>query len=252
MIPLSPDQRAALRSELPPEQPGPLVARHVLNSGCGAAWADRWPAPRALLWETAGNYALWGDPSTFDPAALRRSLKGYVDAPAAWAHSLRAAFPDMVEWPRVIYRLDSAEALPPAAAAGATVRRLETDDLPHLQGLSGESRWVYRTWGDPAALLAAERAWGAFVDGRLVSVACTFFLGDRYEEIGVATEPWARRRGLNTAAAAGLCRDIFARGRLSSWSTSDDNTASRRVAEKLGFRFVRQDVLYVCGIKTPG
>jgi len=82
-------------------------------------------------------------------------------------------------------------------------------------------------------------------------VAGTFFAGAQYEDIGVVTEPGFRRRGLNTACAAALCRDVRARGHTPSWSTSADNLASLRVAEKLGFVRHRSDVLIVTGVEVP-
>ncbi len=85
----------------------------------------------------------------------------------------------------------------------------------------------------------------------LASVACTFYQGAGYEDIGVATEPEYRGLGLSVACATGLCDDIRARGRTPSWSTSPDNAASLRVAEKLGFVLDRRDVLYVVGRSVP-
>ncbi len=89
------------------------------------------------------------------------------------------------------------------------------------------------------------------MDGRLVSVAVTFFVGDRYEEIGVVTEPGFQGRGLSAACAGELARDIQARGRRASWTTAPENKASLRVAEKLGFTLDRYDQLCVVGIPTP-
>ncbi|MGH2524013.1 MAG: GNAT family N-acetyltransferase, partial [Anaerolineales bacterium] len=54
-----------------------------------------------------------------------------------------------------------------------------------------------------------------------------------------------------TACAGELCNDILDRGRRPSWSTSPDNLASLRVAEKLGFQLQRRDCLYVVGITIP-
>jgi predicted GNAT family acetyltransferase len=100
-------------------------------------------------------------------------------------------------------------------------------------------------------LAASGFAWGAFVAGQLAAVACPFFVGERYEDIGVVTEPKFRGLGLSTACAHALCGDIRARERQPSWSTSPDNTASLRVAEKLGFAVQRYDLLYVVGVRIP-
>lgn len=82
-------------------------------------------------------------------------------------------------------------------------------------------------------------------------MACTFYVGERYEEIGVATEPDHRGRGLSAASAAALCADIRARARCPSWTTSPDNVASLRVAEKLGFVRHHEDRLHLCGVPVP-
>jgi predicted GNAT family acetyltransferase len=89
------------------------------------------------------------------------------------------------------------------------------------------------------------------VDGQLAAVACTFFLGTTYEDIGVVTIPEYRRLGLSTACASALCHDIRARGHRPTWATSPDNTASLRIAEKLGFQLHRNDVSYVIGVEIP-
>jgi predicted GNAT family acetyltransferase len=86
----------------------------------------------------------------------------------------------------------------------------------------------------------------------LVSVAVPFFIGEIHEDIGVVTERAFRRQGLSTACAAALVTDIRARGRLPTWITSRENVASVGVAGRLGFRRVREDVLYVMRTPVPG
>jgi predicted GNAT family acetyltransferase len=54
----------------------------------------------------------------------------------------------------------------------------------------------------------------------------------------VTTLPEWRGRGLSTAAAALVATVIQDAGRTPVWSTGEGNAASRRVAEKLGFREV--------------
>jgi hypothetical protein len=248
MILLTPSQAAELPEWFGPERPGPLVAQHVALTGNGAILADRWPEPRAALAATADNLALAGDPAALAPADLQ-GVAGFLDAPQGFAPLLRASFPDMALWDRVIYALDGPPRLAPVV--GAEVRRLAAGDAHQLWALSRESAWVAKTWGGPQGLAASGMAWGGFAGGRLAAVACTFFAGRSYEEIGVATEPGYRGRGLSAACAAGLCGDIIARERRPSWTTSPDNAASMRVAEKLGFTLRRRDVLYVVGIPIP-
>ena len=76
-------------------------------------------------------------------------------------------------------------------------------------------------------------------------------MGQTYEDIGVVTIAKYQRQGLSTACTAALCRDVRARGHQPVWETSPDNTASLRVAEKLGFQVDRKDVLYALGVSVP-
>jgi hypothetical protein len=67
MVPISRQQLATVRGWFLPERPGPAVAQHVILTGHGRSLADRWPDPRALVVESAGNYVLAGDPDALDP-----------------------------------------------------------------------------------------------------------------------------------------------------------------------------------------
>jgi RimJ/RimL family protein N-acetyltransferase len=246
---LTPAQTATLKNWFLPERPGPLIGSHILQTGNGACFVDRWPAPQAILVETAGNYTLLGQASALTPADLHPHLQGFVETSEAFVPLLQAAFPKVESWPRLIFAQSKTPDL--ATTSPASVRRLEPVDSYHLWGLSPEVAWISKTWGGATGLAASGLAWGAFVAGQLAAVACTFFLGQTYEEIGIVTEPKFRGRGLSTACTLALCSDIQARGHQPSWTTSPDNTASLRVAEKLGFSRVRDDLLYVVGISIP-
>jgi predicted GNAT family acetyltransferase len=234
-----------------PEQPGPFIGSHVLQTGHGAGWADRWPQPRVLLIETSNNYALLGHADALNPSDWRGLIQGMVTASPDFKPLLQAVFPNLLLWDRVIYTLADAPNF--TVPAGTIVRRLTALDAYHLWGLLPDSRWIVKTWGGAAGLAGSGCAWGGFVNGRLASVACTFFMGYDYEEIGVITETEFRGRGLSGACAGALCQDIQARGKRPSWTTSPDNIPSQRVAQKLGFALHRQDILYVINsfIPTP-
>lgn len=249
MVRITLTQTAALKEWFQPERPGPLIGPHIINTGHGACHVDRWPNPQVVLVETAGNYTLLGDPQALTPDDLRPHLEGFVEAPASFVPLFEAAFPDLRTWPRIIFAQEQASET--AVAGDFTLRRLQPNDARLLDALSPQSAWISKTWGGHAGLAASGYAWGAFVDEQLASVACTFFLADTLEEIGVATEPHFQRMGLSTACAAALCRDIWSRGRRPSWTTSPDNMGSVRVAQKLGFTWQRDDVLYVVGVPIP-
>jgi len=252
MVSLMVEQLTSLREWFLPDRPGPLVGLHIIQTGNGVAWADRWPKPRAVVVDAAGNQSLCGDPEALAPAAVRGPVGGFVEAPERFAPLLHAAFPDLREWQRVVFVLDGEPRRPELRGRGqGMVRRLRTADAAAVGALSDQSLWISKTWGGAAGLAGSGTAWGAFAGGRLVAVACPFFVGDRYEDIGVATEAGFRGQGWSTACAAGVCGDIRRRGRTPSWTTAPENGASIRVAEKLGFRLERHDRMFVIGIPIP-
>jgi RimJ/RimL family protein N-acetyltransferase len=255
MILITPEQTAALRDWFIPERPGPLVGIHVIQTGNGSCFADRWPDPRAVLVVTADNYSLSGEAGAVTPDELQPLIRGFVETSPPFVPILEAVFPEGKVWDRVILEKPPSSHTPSLTGIeqrrNLQVRSLKPADVQDLQGLSHDSAWISNTWGGAKGLASSGCAWGVFVDGRLASVACTFFCGEKYEDIGVVTEAEFRGLGLSTACAAALCGDIEARGRRPSWTTSPDNIGSLRVAEKLGFEVQRNDRLYVIGIPIP-
>ncbi len=83
--------------------------------------------------------------------------------------------------------------------------------------------------------LTDEAAAGAIVHGKLRALAHTNALTERYGDIGVTTEEAWRGRGFATACASIVAKEIQRIGRIPVWSAGEDNWASLRVAEKLGF-----------------
>lgn len=86
---------------------------------------------------------------------------------------------------------------------------------------------------------------GAVVDGNIVAIAHTYAETDLHADIGVSTiETW-RERGFATAAASLVAQKIQAKGKVPAWSCGADNTASLRVAQKLGFTEVARRVYVI-------
>ncbi len=249
MIEISRAQLDMLAPWFRPEAPGPLIGPHVIHTGVGRAWVDGWPDVQAVVVETHYNFIMLGDPTALDPHALSKIVAGYVAAPASFLPLLEATFPTLAKWPRRIGWLPNAPIQPPPVEA--ELRRFWLDDADDLERLSAESFWVSQTWGGGRALAQSGYGWGAWVNGVLASIACTFYLGNDYEDIGIVTETPYRGTGLSSACTYELCLDIIARGRTPSWSTSPDNVGSWRVAQKVGFVQQRQDWLYVVGREIP-
>ena len=249
MIEISRAQLDMLAPWFRPEVPGPIVASHVLRTGHGRAWVDRWPDVQAVVVESESNLVMAGDPTVLDPTELAQTAAGFVAAPEEFVPLLEATYPTLHKWPRIVGKLPSPPIQPPAVQA--ELRRFCAADADDLANLSAESIWVARTWECAENFARSGYGWGAWVDGVLASVACTFFLGEEHEDIGIVTEPGYQGNGLSSACTYELCLDIVARRRTPTWSTSKDNFASWRVAEKLGFVHVRDDWLYVVGRDLP-
>src|SRR6266511_3134744 len=149
------EQLTSLREWFLPDRPGPLVGLHIIQTGNGAAWADRWPKPRAVVVDAAGNQSLCGDPEALAPAAVRGPVGGFVEAPERFAPLLHAAFPDLREWQRVVFVLDGEPRRPELRGRGqGMVRRLRTADAAAVGALSDQSLWISKTWGGAAGLRA--------------------------------------------------------------------------------------------------
>lgn len=100
---------------------------------------------------------------------------------------------------------------------------------------------------------AAGLCWGAFHRGRALSLACTYILGSRYEDVAALADPGHRRQHLALDWVTALCHDIASRGRTASWTCSRDNRPSRLLAWSAGFRLTREYVHYATGpARRPG
>src|SRR5262245_27916926 len=255
---LDPARWPALREHFLPDRPGSLIGLHAIQTGFGECWVDRWPGARVGIVFTGGNLTCWGDADALVPSDLGGIVHGllrdwdrvFIDMRPGFETAIGWAWPGLLVWPRVILVHQRLPDTP--EPSGAQMRRLSDADAEAVSHLDSSITWISDTHGGPGRLATSEMAWGAFVDGRLASVAVPYFVGDRHEDIGVVTEAVFRGRGLSPACAARVIADIRARARIPSWSTSVQNGASRRVAQKLGFVKHRDDVLYIAGKPLPG
>lgn len=79
---------------------------------------------------------------------------------------------------------------------------------------------------------------GVFINGILTS--CTDapgmpYMSDSVQEIGISTRIGYRQKGYAKDASAACANEIIRCGKCPQWSTSIDNRASQKLAEKIGF-----------------
>ena len=122
---------------------------------------------------------------------------------------------------------------PVHAYPNKTVRLLTLEDVEYLTKAPAEVQGNgYKTY---EAMLTDGIAAGAIADSNIVAIAHTYAETDLHADIGVSTvEAW-REKGFATAAASLVAKEIQAKGKVPVWSCGEDNIASRRVAQKLGF-----------------
>ncbi|MFF5626856.1 GNAT family N-acetyltransferase [Microbacterium sp. NPDC012755] len=95
-------------------------------------------------------------------------------------------------------------------------------------------------WRDPAQFLARGGGWRAEKDGCRGALVFSSFRFDAELELGIETAPESRGQGLGAAVAAWMIEDLLTQGISPVWSCRAGNTASARLAEKLGFRISKR------------
>ena len=194
MLLLTSTQTASLQHWFLPERSGALVGPHVLETGNGACWVDRWPAPQAVLVKISVNHTLVGDVHAVTSSDLQPHINGYVETSETFLPLLRATFADVHLTPRIV--LVQTGAAREVQSLDYPLRRLVAADTSHLESLDPKLAWICKSWGGPYGLASSGCSWGIFVDDQLAAVACTFFLGKTYEDIGIrdsspVSGPWA-------------------------------------------------------------
>lgn len=197
-----------------------------------------------------GNHLLFrGNARAFQPEEVAQFTGMFVFAEAGFLPLLGSTFERVVPWERLVFVRSGPPICVVRSPAGVRPRRLERADHAHLE--ASEFAWLGHTWGGALRLAESGRAWGAFRDGRLVSVACTRFVGAVYESVTAATLAGHRGLGLASLCLDALGADVAARGRTATWICARDNSAARALALRAGFRPEREYVEYKAGRVRP-
>lgn len=132
------------------------------------------------------------------------------------------------------YLLSAPPALRPAIAAecdlhGEAVNRIYTLSVADFKPVPNILVRASRTPdGLPRASIAAR-------DGTNAAEGGASWVSSRYAELYVQVAAAVRRRGLGKSVISAACSAVLERSRIPLYVTAVDNTASQRLAERLGF-----------------
>lgn len=123
----------------------------------------------------------------------------------------------------------------PPQTADLRVRFMQQQDAGLFRQVFAAEDWLWEFFPSVEDLLTLGQVAAAFIDGELASVASTLTFTDHYCELGVATRPEFRGRGLALECARALSRSQFEQfGRRPCWRTQIGNIGSWKTAHRLG------------------
>ncbi|MGH2543530.1 MAG: GNAT family N-acetyltransferase [Ardenticatenaceae bacterium] len=95
---------------------------------------------------------------------------------------------------------------------------------------------IFHAWAIGGRVTANERLWGAYHEGKIVSMAGLRRVNKNLCEVGVNTLPHQRRKGWGTAVASAATKGGLTLTPLVQWSAPLHNEPSQRIAQRLGFQ----------------
>jgi GNAT superfamily N-acetyltransferase len=263
-------------NEVPPSQietyrtlfSGPHAELVAASIAAGNTAARLWVSDQlaagavVLLWDKGNNvFYLGGAPVTDDvqrelatfiaahirPAALvegRTRFKARALAPkAALAQifgeiDLKEAHTLFYASPNVPPNATPAPAIGGLRFTGIDRALLANEHLENIAHVRSEIRWMW-----PSEERFYEQGFGvaAVVEERAICWCTAEYVSAQRCGIGIATDPAYERRGVATATAARFIRDAQQRGIVPYWECASWNSASMRVAQKLGFELIAEE-----------
>jgi RimJ/RimL family protein N-acetyltransferase len=134
----------------------------------------------------------------------------------------------------------------PQPATDPKVRPLSHADAPQLGEAFYNDPWLWELFFSPERLLIEGQAVAAFINGQIACVATTLAFTEHYCELGVATRPEYRGRGLGLQCCRALSLMQYKQyGRLPCWRTDFENYASRKIAGQLGLHEIKSADNYI-------
>jgi GNAT superfamily N-acetyltransferase len=231
---------AELASRLP-DLPRWVETRGMLLSGRCELLAAPGPAPADFVVRGTdfGLSCVAGEPPlTALAAALEPREDETVLCLPGSAKSVGAALPGWKGSRGVVHALAEPEALGGGSAQGAGVRVLSPRDAGSLEHVPEPLREELLT------ALSFTHVAAAFADGLPVSFCYGGYETETLWDVSVDTLEGYRKRGLGRACCEFLIDHMFRHGKQPVWGAVEQNVASMRMAESLGFVAVDELVVF--------
>ena len=255
---LTPEQYPVVQSIFEPLRYNIVVGSVIDGNTPGWVFADDAERPTtAFIWDMQDAMLVAGDPANAEvnaalaavirdqivPDARRRGipfLSLHYDRPA-WEAAIEGAV--LAGWAphkvvRYYYILENLAwnwriGMPPGSEMRPlTATLLEQEDMENADQARG---WVLSFWPSLEAFEAKGVGYCVVYGETIASWCLSVFVSGKDYELGLATAPDFRGRGLAKRTAAACAEACLGRGLRVHWHCLEENYPSRRVAEKVGF-----------------
>jgi RimJ/RimL family protein N-acetyltransferase len=116
------------------------------------------------------------------------------------------------------------------------LRRRDAGELARFARiLQAREPHIFHSWAIGGRVTANEQLWGAYLEGKLVSVGGLRPVHKQLFEVGINTLPHFRKQGWGTAVASAATAGGLELAPLVQWSAPLHNDPSMRIAAKLGY-----------------
>jgi RimJ/RimL family protein N-acetyltransferase len=245
-----------------------LVIRSVIEGNTPAwVYADDLDYPsNALIWDRMDAILVTGEAGEearasvrevilklIAPNARERWIPGFALSPSpAWEPVIPDLLAELSPAPagRYSFRLNPPGlTVLPALSKEFELRRIDEglleSQLVHMEDMRG---WIDSFWETPRDFLHTGYGYCILTSDTIAAWCLTVFAAGSARELGVATVPDFRQRGLAAHATAACIEHGLAHDQQIHWHCFQENRPSARIAEKLGFRLEREYSVYTLKI----
>lgn len=169
---------------------------------------------------------------------------GFCYAGPEWEGVLRQAFNAVVGWPRIGFI-----GREPYPEPEHSVRWLAPRDDKDVAEI--DESWLWKYHPSIAHFIENENAFGAEVGGHIRSLAAVFAEGGVYADLGVATHPDFRKRGLARSCVLALCVEVVRFKLIPFAETGADNVSGLHMPRSMGWEEIKLPDLYCINREPP-